>query len=125
MVSPFGNLEEIVPRLLTRGVITRILQGERMTFVFVELEAGRPVAEHSHENEQIGVLLSGAIEFRVGGELRVQHAGDTWVIPPHVPHGIDRTGPDGASLIEAFAPARVDWENLEHLSPRKLRRPIE
>lgn len=119
--SPFGDLAAITPRVLADGVVTRILHGEEMSFVYVELDPGAPVAEHSHRNEQIGILLSGSIDFRVGGELRTQRAGETWTIPPFVPHGIDRTGPEGATLVEAFTPARQDWDGLEQLELRPLR----
>lgn len=120
-ISPFGDLAAITPRVLADGVVTRILHGQKMSFVYIELDPGAPVAEHAHRNEQIGILLSGSIDFRVGGELRTQHAGETWTIPPHVPHGIDRTGPEGATLVEAFTPARQDWGRLEQLDPRPLR----
>jgi quercetin dioxygenase-like cupin family protein len=118
--SPFGVLADIVPRHLTDGVATRVLSGSRLTFVYVELEPNVPVAEHSHDNEQIGVLLSGSIAFRIDGELRLQRAGGTWVIPPNVPHGIDRTGPEGAVMVEAFAPGRPEYAELERLAVRPL-----
>ncbi|MCW3002894.1 MAG: cupin protein [Conexibacter sp.] len=124
-MSAFCALEDVVPEILGEGVVTRILRGERMTLVFVELDPGSPVPEHAHDNEQIGVLVSGSMEFRIGGELREIRAGDAWTIPAGVPHAVDRAGPDGAALIEAFAPARVDWDGLERIAPRKLRRPIE
>jgi quercetin dioxygenase-like cupin family protein len=122
--SSFGRLDELTPRLLAEGVVTRILTGSRMTLVYVELDRGVPVGEHAHDTEQIGVLLSGSIWFRIGGELRRQRAGETWSIPPGVPHGIDRTGPEGAALVEAFAPARTDYEALRPLPRRSLRHPF-
>lgn len=123
--SPFGLLEEMVPRRLADGVSTRLLEGSRLTFAFVELDPGAPVAEHSHDNEQIGILLAGSIDFRIDGEMRTQRAGETWVIPPGVPHGIDSTGPDGAVLVEAFAPARLDYAELEPLEVRPLARALD
>jgi quercetin dioxygenase-like cupin family protein len=123
--GPFGALDDLVPRALAPGVVTRLLSGSQMTFAYVELDPEVPVAEHSHANEQIGLLLSGMIEFRIDGELRIQSAGDTWIIPPHVPHGIDRTGPDGATIVEAFVPARPEYEELPALDPRPLRTPFD
>jgi quercetin dioxygenase-like cupin family protein len=38
------------------------------------------------------------------------------VIPANVPHSAD-AGPDGAFLIELFAPPRADWAGLERLEP--------
>jgi quercetin dioxygenase-like cupin family protein len=123
--GPFGSLHDVTPRLLAEGVVTRLLSGSRLTLAYVELDPGVPVGEHAHDNEQIGLLLSGSIWFRIGGELRRQRAGDTWSIPPGVPHGIDRTGPEGAILVEAFAPARTEYEALSPLPGRSLRHPFE
>jgi unsaturated pyranuronate lyase len=70
------------------------------------------VAEHAHENEQIGVLAAGSMRLRVAAEQRELEAGGTWRIPPNVPHQVT-AGPDGAVVIEVFAPARLDWDALE------------
>ena len=42
--------------------------------------------------------------------------GATWCIPPNVPDAV-QAGPEGASVVEVFAPARDDWEALERLEP--------
>ena len=38
--------------------------------LYVELEPGVTVPEHSHENEQQGMVLTGSLTFTVGGETR-------------------------------------------------------
>jgi hypothetical protein len=43
-----------------------------------------------------------------------------WVIPGNVPHDV-LAGPDGAFLVELFAPPRTDWGQLERLEPRTPR----
>jgi quercetin dioxygenase-like cupin family protein len=120
-VTAFQPLDGLPLEVLGEGVHTRILRGDRITVVYVELEPDSAVAEHAHDNEQLGVLLSGSMAFRIGDEVRDIGAGDGWVIPPDVPHGVDRTGPEGATLIEAFAPARTDWDQLQRVAPRELR----
>jgi hypothetical protein len=35
-----------------------------------------------------------------------------WRIPSDTPHDV-RVGPEGAVVVEAFAPARADWDGLE------------
>jgi quercetin dioxygenase-like cupin family protein len=39
-----------------------------------------------------------------------------WVIPADVPHAV-HAGPDGAFLVELFAPPRTDWAGLKRLEP--------
>ena len=67
-------------------------------------------------NEQIWILTHGSLTFTIGGEVRELRPGATWVIPSDVPHSV-RSGPDGASLVELFAPPRDDWDDLERLAP--------
>jgi len=70
------------------------------------------VPEHSHENEQLGIMISGSVEFRVGDESRQLGPGDTWSIPANTPHEV-HTGPEGAIMIDVFSPVREDWKPLE------------
>jgi quercetin dioxygenase-like cupin family protein len=86
----------------------------------VELEPNSVVPEHSHANEQVGILLRGAVHFRVGAETRDLGPGGTWRIPGDVPHAV-AAGPEGADLVEVFSPPRDDWRDLERLEPRPVR----
>jgi quercetin dioxygenase-like cupin family protein len=77
----------------------------------VELDPGAVVAEHSHENEQLGIVLRGTMDFRVGDERRELGLGGTWRIPANTPHEAT-AGPDGAVVIDVFAPPRDDFREL-------------
>jgi unsaturated pyranuronate lyase len=107
-VSAFSDLGTIEPQQIWDGVLGRTVHGDRVTLSYVELEPGVSVPEHSHENEQLGFVLSGSLRFRVGDETRDLERGGTWCIPANVPHEVT-IGPDGAVLAEVFAPARADW----------------
>jgi quercetin dioxygenase-like cupin family protein len=115
-VSAFANMPEIAPHVIWDGVTGRVIAGDRVTFAVIELEPNVVVPEHSHENEQLGVLAQGSLSFRIGGEERELRPGATWRIPGGVPHDV-QTGPDGAVVVEVFAPARGDWAGLERLDP--------
>jgi quercetin dioxygenase-like cupin family protein len=84
----------------------------------VELAAGCAIPEHRHENEQLGVCITGTMRFRVADEVREVGPGDSWCIPGDVPHEIEQVGPEGALVVEAFTPARSDWAGLERLEGR-------
>jgi quercetin dioxygenase-like cupin family protein len=112
-----GALEELAvlqPFRVWDGVIARSVDGERVAFAVVELEPSTIVPEHSHENEQLGMVVSGSVTFRVGDETRDLEPGGTWRIAPNVPHEV-HTGPEGAVVIDVFAPVRADWRALERL----------
>jgi quercetin dioxygenase-like cupin family protein len=121
-MSAFDDLGEIAPRAIWDGVIARTIEGEQLSVAVVELDPGSVVSEHSHENEQLGVVLRGSVSFRVGDEERQLEAGGTWRIPPNAPHEV-HAGPDGAVVVDVFAPRRADWSELEQLEPRPPRWP--
>ena len=122
-MNVFSDLRSLTPQQIWTGVVARALHTDRVTVSIVELDANTVIPEHSHENEQVGVLLSGSLTFRVAGETRELALGAAWSIPANAPHDI-ATGPDGAVVIEVFAPPRVDWARLERLPPSPPRWPV-
>jgi quercetin dioxygenase-like cupin family protein len=121
-VSAFTDLGSTAPQRIWDGAVGRTLHGERVTFSLVELDPGTVVPEHSHENEQVGMVLNGSLTFTIGGETREVGPGQAWCITAHVPHSVV-TGPDGAVLVEVFSPVREDWSALEAAAPRSPRWP--
>src|SRR5262245_5924305 len=111
-MSAFRDLGEIEPQRIWDGVVGRTVHGDRITLTYVELEAGVSVPEHSHANEQQGMVLSGSLTFTVGGETRELGPREAWCITAHVPHSVV-SGPEGAVLVEVFSPIRSDWVNLQ------------
>lgn len=114
MVTAFGSIDSTDAQLIWPGVIAKSVSGDQLTVAFIELEANAVVPEHKHPNEQVGMLLRGSLTFRIGGESRDLEPGATWRILGDTPHDV-RVGPEGALLVEAFAPARDDWGGLERL----------
>lgn len=121
-MSAFAKLADLGPLPIWNGVLGRAVQGARMTLAVVELEPGSVVPEHRHPNEQLGLVLRGSMTFTIGGERRDLVAGDTYAIPGDVPHDVV-TGPEGAVVIDAFAPVRADWSQFTPEAPRRPRWP--
>lgn len=121
-MSAFADLAGLSPLRIWDGVVGRVVEGRRATLCVLELDPDSVVPEHSHDNEQIGVLLAGSVTFRIGDETRQLVPGGTWSIPASVPHAVE-TGPDGAVVAELFAPPRADWADLEALEPSPPRWP--
>ncbi len=116
-MDPLTDISSLEPFRVWNGVVARSVEGERVSFAIVELDPSSHVPEHSHENEQLGFVLNGKVTFRVGTETRELEAGGAWRIPPNVPHEV-HTGPDGAVVVDVFAPVREDWAALERLGER-------
>jgi quercetin dioxygenase-like cupin family protein len=121
-MSAFVDLGSTAPQQIWDGVVGRTVHGELVTLGVVELEAGTVVPEHFHENEQLGIVLQGAVRFTVGSESRDLEAGGMWRIPANVPHSVE-VGPAGAVVIDVFSPTREDWRALEEQEPRPPRWP--
>ncbi|MFL6017078.1 MAG: cupin domain-containing protein [Gaiellaceae bacterium] len=121
-MSAFANVGTLGPQDIWNGVSVRAVHGERITLGVVELDANALVPEHSHENEQLGIVLQGSMTFRVGDESRELGPGGTWNIPANVPHEVT-AGPEGAVVLDVFAPIRDDWSQFEPQAPREPRWP--
>jgi quercetin dioxygenase-like cupin family protein len=121
-VEPFADLSEIPLRQIWESVSVRTVDGERLTLGIVELDANAVVPEHRHDHEQLGMVLQGSLEFRVGEEKRQLGPGGTWRIPSNVPHEVT-VGPEGAVVIDVFAPPRRDWGEVEAQTGRGPRWP--
>jgi quercetin dioxygenase-like cupin family protein len=114
LLSAFGHIGKLAPQQVWDGVVSRAVHGERLTMGVIELDPDSVVPEHRHANEQLGMVLAGSLRFRVADETRELGPGDTWSIPADVPHDVE-TGPDGAVVLDVFAPVREDWKTLDRV----------
>ncbi len=117
-MSAFDDLAAMAPRQIWERIAARSVHGERITMAVVELDPGAVAREHSHENEQLGIVLQGTIEFRVGDERRTLGPGETWCIPANTAHEAT-AGPEGTVVIDVFAPIRADFRDMDPLEPRE------
>jgi quercetin dioxygenase-like cupin family protein len=70
--------------------------------------AGVTAAMHSHPHEQIGYVVSGAIDLIVDGQPQAHlTAGSSYYVAPNVQHGIVTHAP--SMLLDFFAPIREDF----------------
>jgi quercetin dioxygenase-like cupin family protein len=121
-VSAFDDVRGMEPLRIWDGVAARAVEGEKGTLAIVELDPGSLVPEHHHANEQLGFVITGSVTFRVGDETRELGPGSTWCIPGDVPHEV-RAGPEGAVVVDVFAPGREDWSGIQRDAPRAPRWP--
>jgi|HubBroStandDraft_6_1064221.scaffolds.fasta_scaffold258804_3 quercetin dioxygenase-like cupin family protein len=100
-----------LPKEPLKGTITRrLITSERMMLAQIFLQKGDDVPRHSHENEQLTYVLSGALQFWLGAhderELIVR-AGEVLVIPSHLPHRARAL--EDTLDVDVFCPPRQDW----------------
>ena len=73
---------------------------------------GAGVPLHVHPGVEMAYIVSGTIEFRMGGQTIVKHAGDSNMVPRGMPHSAKNIGTATARIVSAFvvdkgAPLRV------------------
>jgi quercetin dioxygenase-like cupin family protein len=121
-VKTFESLRDIRPHVLREGITARAVEGERMTMAVVDLIPNLVMPAHHHENEQLGFIIAGSMVMRIGNEERELSPGDTYSIPSNVSHDVV-AGPDGATVVDVFAPVRADWREMKRLDPHAPRWP--
>jgi quercetin dioxygenase-like cupin family protein len=98
---------EPMNELLTRQFVS----GEQSMLARIVLKKGCMVPRHSHANEQISFIESGALRFRLGDEdasvEKVVKAGEVLVIPGGMPHSAEAL--EDTVDFDVFAPPRQDW----------------
>jgi len=76
-----SNLTDIATRPLLDlwgdTVKARRIEGERVTFAVIEFAPDAIVPGHQHENEQLGMVITGSVTFTVGDETRELGPGGT------------------------------------------------
>lgn len=77
-------------------------------FSLVTLEPNAVVPEHSHPHEQMGMMVSGTMEFSIAGETRTFSGDEIYLVPGGVPHRAV-AGPDGAVALDVFSPPREEY----------------
>jgi quercetin dioxygenase-like cupin family protein len=98
---------EVAAEAINPFITRRYLMGDRITVSQLELKRGGVVAVHTHENEQVSLVISGALTFQIEGREIVVRAGEALVIPGNVPHGVDVL--EDTLVIDVFTPIRQDW----------------
>jgi quercetin dioxygenase-like cupin family protein len=95
---------------LKKGLSRKLITGDRMMIAHVYFKSGEEVPRHSHDNEQLTYILTGALRFWFGAhdeqEVTVS-AGEVVVIPSNVPHRA--VALEDTLDVDIFAPPRQDW----------------
>ena len=102
--------DEMPAEPLKGGITRKMISGDRMMIAHVYFKKGDDVPQHSHDNEQLTYILSGALKFWFGakGEQEVTvTAGEVVVIPSNLPHRA--LALEDTLDVDIFCPPREDW----------------
>jgi quercetin dioxygenase-like cupin family protein len=115
-VSVFQAVSTLRPARIWDGVLARVVNGERVTIGFVDIDPDVQVPEHRHENEQVGFVQRGSVTMVIAGQSRELRVGETYTIASQVPHSA-KAGSAGASVVDVFAPVREEWKKTPTVDP--------
>ena len=105
----FYTLSEMPGTEMLPGVVRRSVYLEHAMVSFFNFAPGSVIPVHDHPHEQITYVVSGAMEFRQGDEVRVLRAGDGACSPSGVPHGVVVLDEPTVAL-DAWYPLREEYK---------------
>ena len=91
------------------GAVRKVLAySKNIMNVELQFEAGAIGAMHCHPHEQIGYVIEGSLIYKEEGQQDVTlMAGDSYLVPPNVRHGIECV--TAVKLLDIFTPMREDF----------------
>ncbi len=111
MTGVFFNIDALeggIERQLSDNIKATVFVGDQAMISIVEAGPNAKGSVHSHPQEQWGFLLEGSGTRIQDGQRIAVKRGDFWRTPGGVEHGFE-AGPDGAKVIDVFAPPRDDY----------------
>ncbi|MGH9776268.1 MAG: cupin domain-containing protein [Candidatus Acidiferrales bacterium] len=109
--------EKLELEKLSGALSRRMVSTERMTIARVFLKKGAVVPRHFHPNEQITMVMSGALKFIFDDHELVVRPGEILLIPADVPHAAEAL--EDTDDMDVFSPPREDWIRKDDAYLRK------
>lgn len=101
----FFNVETL-PQHDKGHMTQRLLTGSQGMAVWSKIKAGSHTPGHAHHNEQIMLITSGRMDFRLQDEVKTCLPGDMILIPGGVEHEVWYR--EECDVVEFFTPPRYD-----------------
>ncbi len=92
---------------INESIARRFITGDSVTVGRFELKQGGVVPPHSHANEQVSIVVSGVLLFKIEGMETLVKAGEVMQIPGNVVHEVEAI--EDTLVIDIFSPVRQDW----------------
>lgn len=93
---------------LVPGIKAHIVSAEKITLSFAIGEPNAQLPPHRHPNEQMLIVLDGAMDLAIEGKRYHLEVGDVAVLPSNTEHG-GYISDKGCRVIDVFSPPREDF----------------
>lgn len=104
------NWDDMEWETVTDKIRRKLVTANEMMIAHVFLDKGAVVPKHSHHNEQLTYILSGALHFKLGEDQSrevIVRAGEVLAIPANLPH--EALALEDTLDVDIFTPPRADW----------------
>ena len=116
---PFYEVKDLQETPLVGGVTIKAVYGEKVSVSFLNLASYSTILPHHHDNEQMGIVLEGEMEYTIGDETRTCREGTIFVIPPQITHSVRVISSRPAKIIDIFAPPREAAESMKVIDKKE------
>ena len=100
------------------GLATPSRGAKEVSVIRQRQQSGGTNPVHTHDREEVMVVLAGAVTVTVAGEAHPLGPGDAAIIPPRTPHQVENSGAEPAEwLLVAQAGVRFFHATGEEGSP--------
>jgi unsaturated pyranuronate lyase len=103
----FYDLKSTQYKVKRKGVQVKAISGERCQLLQIKLEPGFE-SDHSHPEEQIGLVLSGAVQITIEKETKTCCEGDAYHIPAGIRHSFKVVSIEPAEILDIFSPPKEE-----------------
>jgi quercetin dioxygenase-like cupin family protein len=109
---PAVTWDDIPGETARGGVHRRGFGTENVLLVMHDLAPDMDLSPHSHEFDQIAVIVAGEAIYHVGDRRNRVGPGSVLLIPAGVEHYIEPTSSTPVKNLDVFAPCRPDYKHL-------------
>ncbi len=107
-----SNWNNIADEFVRKGVRRKGFGTDNVLLVMNELERGMDLAPHTHEFDQIALIIEGEANYHIAGTPHAVKPGSVLLIPAGEEHYIEPTGDGKVLNLDVFGPARQDLRHL-------------
>lgn len=108
-MSVCWHCDSLPSRTIAPGIEARVMWGDKLMLLRVQMNPGAVLPPHYHQHEQMGIVVSGSLELAIGNEIYPLGENSTYLVPGMTMHA-KKAGPNGAVVIDAFSPPREEYK---------------
>ena len=106
-IAKVYRFDDLAEEWLSDKVSRRLVTGDKIMLGYIVLKKGCVVPFHKHPNEQMTIVLKGALEFTIDGKRMLVKEGEVLAIPSNVEHKAEAL--EDTIDLDCFSPPREDW----------------